>query len=121
MPSDDESQGPIPGSQSVALLSSFALSSLGGLLLLAGFNFFLSSTFLIPAAVLVYRFSVGSAASNARGIARFALALAVTGLVIYAVLLGSLVAQSWIMGLKLFGGSLLCLLAPLLMWGLWKN
>ena len=109
------------GSPNGALLGSLALSSLGGLLLCAGFNFFLAPAFLIPAAALVRGRAVSKVASGVRGVARLALALALIGLLVYAVLMGSLFVESWGVGLQVLGGSLLFLLAPALIWGLWRN
>jgi hypothetical protein len=122
---DDEDPTPTPalelGPPNGALLGSIALSSLGGLLLCAGFNFFLAPAFLIPAAALVRGFTVSNVASGVRGVARLALALALTGLLVYVVRMGSLFVESWGVGLQVLGSSLLFLLAPALIWGLWRN
>lgn len=107
------------------LVTSFALSAIGWLILPLWMGFAVSVAFFVPAACLVFRLAKDNPAPQIRNIARIALAAALPGLAAYLVFLGLYLLRSPSAALEslVTSGSLLLgvLVVWAFVWGLRKR
>jgi hypothetical protein len=103
------------------LVTSFALSTVGGLLLPLWMGFAVSVAFFAPAAGLVLRLAKDNPTPQIRNLARIALAAALLGLAAYVVFLGLYLYDAPSVGLGSLTTSGSLLLGVLLVWAIvWR-
>lgn len=104
-----------------AVLCSFALSLLGGLLFLLPLSFVLSPALFFSAAALARPIADRGAARQLKRLGRVALATAIAGLFMYAVFLAAWTLRAPEIGARLLAVSALLLFVPLSLWSLWRK